>query len=141
MGKIYFHVSVLHHQFIKSSNETFVWLKPRLMSSYPIAAFWLLFQTPEVSAHLLLWLGPSHFWWWSGCCHPWSPHGPETRPGFRSVNTAVVFFFRFMISSLIFKTGRGKNTLLQFKLNKNVLQRRNKTWQKTAFKVKYYKMH
>lgn len=51
----------------------------------PIAASWLLFQTPEVSAHLLLWLGPSRSWWWSGCCRPWTQHGPARQSDGKTV--------------------------------------------------------
>lgn len=41
-----------------------------------IAASWLLSQTPGASEHLPPGPGPSRSWWWSGCCHPWTPHGP-----------------------------------------------------------------
>lgn len=73
-----FHVAVLHHQFIEISNDAFVRLRPSFVSSQPIAAVWLLFRTPEAWARLPPGPGPSRSWWWSGCCRPWSPHGPET---------------------------------------------------------------
>lgn len=48
-------------QFTERTNEAFVHLGARFMSSHPIAAFGLLFQTPEASARLPLGRGPSHF--------------------------------------------------------------------------------
>lgn len=84
------------------SHEASAWLRARCLCPHLIAASWLLSQTPEVSARLPLWLGPSRSWWWSGCCHPWSQHAPETRGGFHQylANSTAVDFFQSITAAL-----------------------------------------